>query len=121
MSPETLQVVVIYLALVAVLAGAAAAGVRCGVAVRAGVVVGEILLVVQALLDVISYLRGHRPAETATHLGYLVVSVVLLPRLGWAGARGSRGVALRLRRRGARVRRDGSRRPAPARHVELSP
>lgn len=81
MSPATLQVVVIYLAVVAVLAGAAAAGVRCGVAVGAGVVVGEILLVVQALLDVISYLRGHRPAETATHLGYLVVSVVLLPLL----------------------------------------
>ncbi len=81
MSPASLQVVVIYLALVAVLAGAAAAGVRCGVAVRAGVVVGEILLVVQALLDVISYLRGHRPSETATHLGYLVVSVALLPLL----------------------------------------
>jgi hypothetical protein len=80
-SPATLQVVVLYLALVALLAGAAAAGVRCGTAVRAGVVIGEILLVGQALLDVISYLRGHRPGEPATHLGYLVVSVVLLPLL----------------------------------------
>jgi hypothetical protein len=80
-SPATLQVVVLYLALVTVLAGAAAAGVRCGIAVRAGVVIGELLLVVQALLAMISYGRGHRPGEPATNLGYLVVSVVLLPLL----------------------------------------
>ena len=81
MSPATLQVVVLYLALVAVLAGVAAAGVRCGAAVRAGVVIGELLLVGQALLAVISYARGHRPGEPATNLGYLVVSLVLLPLL----------------------------------------
>jgi hypothetical protein len=80
-SPATLQVVVLYLALVGVLAGTAAAGVRCGTAVRAGVVIGELLLVVQALLAVISYARGHRPGEPATNLGYLVVSVILLPLL----------------------------------------
>jgi hypothetical protein len=80
-SPATLQVVVLYLALVAVLAVVAAAGVRCGTAVRAGVVIGEFLLVVQALLAVTSYARGHRPGEPATNLGYLVVSVVLLPLL----------------------------------------
>lgn len=81
MSSATLQVVVLYLALVAVLAGAAAAGVRCGAAVRAGVVIGEVLLIAQAVIDVTSYLRGHRSGEPATHLGYLVVSVVLLPLL----------------------------------------
>jgi hypothetical protein len=80
-SPATLQVVVLYLALVGVLAGAAAAGLRCGAAVRAGVVIGELLLVVQALLAVISFARGHRPGEPATNLGYLVVSVALLPLL----------------------------------------
>jgi hypothetical protein len=80
-SPATLQVVVLYLALVGVLAGAAAAGLRCGTAVRAGVVIGELLLVLQALLAVISYARGHRPGEPATNLGYLVVSAVLLPLL----------------------------------------
>jgi hypothetical protein len=80
-SSAFLQIVVLYLALVAALAGAAAAGLRCGVAVRAGVVVGEILLVGQALVDVVSFLRGHRPSEPATHVGYLVVSVVLLPLL----------------------------------------
>lgn len=81
MSPATLQVVVLYLVLVAVLAGFAAAGVRCGAAVRAGVVIGELLLVVQALLALISLARGHRPGEPATNLGYLVVSVALLPLL----------------------------------------
>ena len=81
MSPATLQVVVAYLALVALLAVVAAAGVRCGTAVRAGVVIGEVLLVAQAAIDVVSYLRGHRSSEPATHLGYLVVSVVLLPLL----------------------------------------
>jgi hypothetical protein len=80
-SSATLQVVVLYLALVAVLAGLAAAGVRCGTAVRAGVVIGEVLLIAQAAIDIVSYLRGHRPSEPATHLGYLVVSVVLLPLL----------------------------------------
>jgi hypothetical protein len=80
-SPATLQVVVAYLALVGALAGAAAAGVRCGPAVRAGVVIGELLLIVQALLAVVSYARGYRPGEPATNLGYLVVSVVLLPLL----------------------------------------
>jgi hypothetical protein len=80
-SQATLQVVVLYLALVGVLAVVAAAGVRCGAAVRAGVVIGELLLIVQALLAVISLARGHRPGDAATNLGYLVVSVALLPLL----------------------------------------
>ena len=63
LSPATLQVVVLYLALVAVLAGAAAAGVRCGVAVRAGVVVGEVLLVVQAVIDVARTCEATAPAR----------------------------------------------------------
>ena len=50
-------------------------------AVRAGVVMVRVLLIAQAVIDVASYLRGHRSGEPATHLGYLVVSVVLLPLL----------------------------------------
>ena len=59
----------------------AAIGVRCGPAVRTGVVVAEVLLIVQAALDVVGIARGHRPPEPATHLGYLAVSVLLLPLL----------------------------------------
>ena len=42
----------------------------------------QLLLVVQALADAATLLRGHRPQDPATHLGYLAVSVVLLPLLG---------------------------------------
>jgi hypothetical protein len=77
----TLQVVVAYLALVGALAVLAALGVRCGSAVKAGVLVGGVLLVIQAGLDLAGWVGGHRPSEPATHVGYLVVSVVLLPLL----------------------------------------
>jgi hypothetical protein len=80
-TPAVLQVGVVYLAVVAVLAAAAAAGLRCGPAVRTGVVVAELLLLVQVALAAVAYARGHRPAEPATNVGYVVVSVVLLPLL----------------------------------------
>lgn len=70
--------------------------------------------VVQAVLDGVALLGGHRPAERATHLGYLAASVVLLPlvlsatapqepRSRWdnavagVGCLGTAVVALRLR------------------------
>jgi 4-amino-4-deoxy-L-arabinose transferase-like glycosyltransferase len=80
-SGQLLTVVAAYCALVAALALLAAAGVRCVPALRAGLVVAELLLVVQALAGAVSLLRGHRPQDPATHLGYLAVSVVLIPLL----------------------------------------
>ncbi len=82
MSGQLLTVVGVYGGLVALLALLAAAGVPCVPALRAGLVVAQLLLVAQALLDGVTLLRGHRPQDPATHLGYLAVSVVLLPLLG---------------------------------------
>ena len=70
-----------YLALVALLAVLAALGVRCGTSVATGIVVAQVLLVVLVLLDVVAYARGRRPADPATHFGYVAVSVLLLPLL----------------------------------------
>lgn len=56
-------------------------------AVWAGVVVGEALLVVQALVDARTLLDGHRPTELATHLGYLVAAYTVLALA--AGSRAS--------------------------------
>ncbi len=81
MSIRLLAVVAGYLALVGCLAAAAAVGVRCGPAVRTGLVVAQILLVVQAVVDTFTLVRGHRPADLPTHIGYLVTSVALLPLL----------------------------------------
>ena len=79
MTPTILQIVVAYLTLVGGLAVLGALGVRCGSAVKTGLVVGGVLLLIQAGLDLAGWARGHRPSDPATHLGYLVVSVVLLP------------------------------------------
>jgi len=76
-----LVVVAGYLALVAAVAAGAVLGVRCAAAVRTGVVVAQVLLVVQAVVDAVTLLRGHRPADLPTHLGYLIASVALLPLL----------------------------------------
>lgn len=46
-----------------------------------GAVILEILLVVVAGSSVWTMLSGHRPAEPATHVGYLACSVLLLPLL----------------------------------------
>ncbi|MGL4744238.1 MAG: hypothetical protein ACRCXL_07600 [Dermatophilaceae bacterium] len=75
------SVVLLYLAFVALLSGAAALGARCSRAADAGAVVAEILLVVHAVADVADVVRGPQPPDVATHLGYVAVSVVLLPLL----------------------------------------
>jgi hypothetical protein len=79
-SGQLLAVVAAYCALVAALALLAAAGAPCLPAVRAGLVVAQLLLVLQALVDAATLVRGHRLQDPATHLGYLAVSV--LPLLG---------------------------------------
>lgn len=81
MSEATLDLAVTYLALVAVLAVLAAIGLRCGPAVRTGVIVAEALLIGLAAIDLLGIARGHRPPEPATHLGYVAVSVLLIPLL----------------------------------------
>lgn len=39
----------------------------------------QVSLLVQAVLDVIGLLTGHRPAEPVTHIAYLLASLVVLP------------------------------------------
>lgn len=50
-------------------------------AVLAGVALLELTLLVQAAADVVSLAAGHDPGSLATHLGYLLASVLLLPLL----------------------------------------
>jgi len=80
-TPALLQLAVGYLALVGFLAALAAVGVRCVTAVRTGLLVAELLLVSQAAIDAVAQVRGHRPSDPVTHVGYLLVSVVVLPLL----------------------------------------
>ena len=81
MSGQLLTIIVAYLALIAALGILAALGVPCGAALRSGVVIAELLLITQLVIDCVTLARGHRPADTATHLGYAVVSVILFPIL----------------------------------------
>ena len=69
MSATLTSAVVFYLALVAVLALAAAAGAPVQAAARTGDVVGRVCTAVVVVVDVLSLARGHRPADPATHLG----------------------------------------------------
>ncbi len=39
----------------------------------------ETALLIQAVIDVVGLLRGHRPSETGAHVAYLVVSLLILP------------------------------------------
>jgi hypothetical protein len=48
---------------------------------RIGALVAEGLLVVSAALDLGRIAAGHRPDELVVHLGYVLVSVLLLPIL----------------------------------------
>jgi hypothetical protein len=64
---------------------------RIGLLHLAGTALLEAVLLVQAGAAVVALLRGHRPEETATFLGYLA-GVVLLPVAGvlWARTEPSR-------------------------------
>lgn len=69
------------LVVVAGLAFATAAGARLLRASSVGSWVAEAVLVLAALLDVARVIGGRRPDELVVHLGYVVVSVALLPVL----------------------------------------
>ena len=122
-SPALLGITAAYLALVGALAVLAAAGVRCRPAVQTGIVVAELALLVQAAIDIVKLARGHRPAEPAVHLGYVLVSIAILPlligRLGRPRTR-RRGRPHGVPRGRARVRGRRRRRHAHARDLGLS-
>ena len=67
------------------------AGRRIGLLHLWGTALLEFLLLVQAVLAVVLLVRGERPADTATFLGYLA-GIVLLPVAGalWARSEPSR-------------------------------
>lgn len=82
MSPLAASVTATYAVVLAVLALAAALRPpKRRAHLLTGAVVLEALLVGQAVLSVWSLLQGHRPADPATHVGYLACSVLLLPLL----------------------------------------
>ena len=47
----------------------------------------EVVLVVQAIADLLGQFGGHKLAETATHAAYLGASLVVLPAVGTQSAR----------------------------------
>jgi hypothetical protein len=73
--------VVLSLVVEAGLALATAAGSPLDRASRVGSLVAEGLLVVAAVVDLARIAAGHRPDELVVHLGYVLVSVLLLPIL----------------------------------------
>lgn len=74
-------VVVVSLLVVAGLSFATAAGRPLLRASTVAAWVAEALLVVSAVVDVARVVGGRRPDELVVHLGYVVVSVVLIPLL----------------------------------------
>jgi hypothetical protein len=86
-------VVVLYLALTAVVATATALGAPLLAATRTGHVVGRVGTALVVALDLLTLARGHRPAETATHLGYaacaLALPSILTGRRGVTGGAGA--------------------------------
>ena len=91
MSGALLTVVVAYLLLVAALGLISAVGLPCGPALRTGLIVAEVLLIAQVVIDVATILGGHRPEDGATHAGYAVVSVLLIPLLAVRAGRDRTG------------------------------
>ncbi|MGA8114824.1 MAG: hypothetical protein WCA46_14255 [Actinocatenispora sp.] len=54
----------------------------------------ELVLLGQAVLDVVGLARGHRPGEAATHVAYLVASLAVFPAVAsQAGRDGDRWAA----------------------------
>jgi len=69
--------VVVYLGVVAVLALLTGLGAPLDAAVRSGFAVGRVGAGLVAVLDAATLLRGHRPADLATHVAYAVCAVAL--------------------------------------------
>jgi len=88
-NPTLTTAVVLYLGLVALVALAAAANAPVQAAARSGNVVGRVCVAVVVAVDLVSLLRGHRPVDLATHLGYAAAAVALPFILTWPGARTS--------------------------------
>ena len=68
---------VAYLGVVAVLAVLTGLGAPLHTAVRTGFAVGRVGAGLVAVLDAVTLLRGHRPADLATHVAYAVCAVAL--------------------------------------------
>lgn len=80
MSPHLAVTIALYAAFLAAWAiGAALLGRPRGRTHGVALVALELAAVVQVTLDVAGLLAGHRPPQPATHLGYLVASLVVLP------------------------------------------
>jgi hypothetical protein len=70
-------VAVVYLGVVAVLAVLTGLGAPLETAMRTGWTVGRLGAGLVAVLDAVTLLRGHRPADLATHAAYAVFAVLL--------------------------------------------
>jgi hypothetical protein len=70
-------VVVVYLGVVAVLALLTGLGAPLEAAMSSGFAVGRVGAGLVAVLDAATLLRGHRPADLATHVAYAVCAVAL--------------------------------------------
>jgi len=70
-------VAVVYLGVVAVLALLTGIGAPLQAAMRTGFALGRVGAGLVAFLDAATLLRGHRPAELATHVAYAVCAVAL--------------------------------------------
>ena len=70
-------VAVAYLGVVAALAVLTGLGAPLHTAVRSGFAVGRVGAGLVAVLDAVTLLRGHRPADLATHVAYVVCAVAL--------------------------------------------
>ena len=92
MTPVLVVVITVVAVLLALLGVAATlASRRTGLVHLAGAALLEALLLVQAAVAVAALVGGHRPAETATFVGYLA-GIVLVPVAGtlWARTEPSR-------------------------------
>ncbi|MGL4173125.1 MAG: hypothetical protein ACRCTR_03495 [Actinomycetota bacterium] len=72
---------VAYLVVTVGFAVAAAMARRLAPAANTGCVVAQILLGVGAVVDLVAISRGARPADLATHLGYIGASLFIFPLL----------------------------------------
>jgi hypothetical protein len=74
-----LSVLFYAMAIAAVCAARAATGTRRSPALVASLVVLEVVTIIQALADGLALLRGDHGPNVLTNLGYLIVSLLVLP------------------------------------------
>lgn len=78
-SSFSLAVVLYALGLAAVCAVIAVRGAARGPLLLPALAMVEIVVIIQAALDLTRLARGAHPAELATHVGYLIASIVIVP------------------------------------------